>query len=48
MVLNKIHTNENDADMFSKVIPGGKFNLCTCLAELNSKQHDKEWRFSLG
>ena len=37
MVLNKIHTDKNIADMLTKVIPSGKFDLCTQLAEFRSK-----------
>jgi len=29
MMLNKIHTDRNVTDMLTKVIPSGKFDLCT-------------------
>ena len=37
IVLNKTHIDKNIADMLTKVIPSGKFDLCTQLAELSSK-----------
>ncbi|GKV17327.1 hypothetical protein SLEP1_g27844 [Rubroshorea leprosula] len=35
--LKKIHTNNNDADMMTKVLPREKFEYCTKLARMNSK-----------
>ena len=42
MESNKIHTDKNVTDMLTKVIPRGKFNLCTWLARLSSKLCDED------
>ena len=44
MVLNKIYTDKNVADILTKVISSGKFDFCTQLVRLNSKWHDEEWK----
>lgn len=38
MKLKKVHTNKNDADMLTKVVPGSKLDVCVKLVGMSFKR----------